>query len=60
MAEFQSPEQSLADMEEVTLKDLFVQFSSIQRNIDPSFTSVNQNIDEIRLELRHDLKQIRG
>ena len=46
-------------MEEVILKDLFVQLNSIQRNMDLSFTSVNQNMEEIKLELRHDLKQIR-
>ena len=27
--------------------------------MDLSFTSVNQNMEEIKLELRHDLKQIR-
>ena len=59
MAEFQLPEQSVVDMEEVTLKDLFVQLNSIQRNMDLSFTSVNQNMEEIKLELRHDVKQIR-
>ena len=59
IAEFQSPEQSVVDMEEVTLKDLFVQLNSIQKNMDSSFTSVNQNMEEIKLELRHDVKQIR-
>ena len=59
MAEFQSPEQSVVNMEEVTLKDLFVQFNSIQRNMGSNFTSVNQNIEEIKLELRHDVKQKR-
>ena len=34
MTEFQSPEQSVVDMEEVTLKDLSVQLSSNQRNMD--------------------------
>ena len=59
MAELQSPEQSVDDMEEVTLKDLFVHLNSIQRNMDSSFTSMNQNMEEIKLELRHDVKQIR-
>ena len=59
MAEFQPPEQSVVDMEEVTLKDLFVQLNSIQRNMDSSFTSVNQNMEEIIIKLRHDVKQIR-
>ena len=59
MAEFQSPEQSVDDMEEVTLKDLFVQLNSIQRNMDSSFTSMNQNMEELKLELRHDVKEIR-
>ena len=59
MAEFQSPEQSVVGMEEVTLKDLFVQLNSIQRNMDSRFTSVNQNKEKIKLELRHDVKQTR-
>ena len=51
MTEFQLPEQSVVDMEEVTLKNLFVQLNSIQRNMDSNFTSVNQNMEEIKLEL---------
>ena len=44
MAEFQSPEQSVID-------GSVFQLNSIQRNIDSSFTSVNSDMEEIKLEL---------
>ena len=51
MAEFLSPESSVDDMEEVTLKDPFFQLNSIQRNMDSRRKSVNQNTEEIKLKL---------
>ena len=43
-------------VEDVTLKDVFVQLNSMRRELDSSFTTVNRNMEEMRHELRHDMK----
>ena len=43
-------------VEDVTLKDVFVQLNSMRREMDSSFTMVNRDMEEMRHELRHDMK----
>ena len=45
-------------VEDVTLKDAFVQLNSMRREMDSSFTMVNRNMEEMRHELRHDMKKL--
>ena len=45
-------------VEGVTLKDVFVQLNSMLRELDSSFTMVNRNMEEMRHELRPDMKKL--
>ena len=51
MAEHQ---KSMEDVKEVTLKDVFVQLNSMKRDMDTSFTAVNENMEHIKHQLRND------
>ena len=56
MAEHQ---KCMEDVKEVTLKDVFVQLSSMKRDMDTSFTAVNENMEHIKHQLRNDIKLLR-
>ena len=56
MAEHQ---KSMEDVKEVTLKDVFVQLNSMKRDMDTSFTAVNENMEHIKHQLRNDIKLLR-
>ena len=45
-------------VEDVTLKDVFVQPNSMPNELDSSFTTVNRNMEEMRHELRHDMEKL--
>ena len=45
-------------VEDVTLKDVFVQLNSMRRELDSSFTMVNRNMEEMRQEFRRDMINI--
>ena len=56
MAEHQ---KSMEDVKDVTLKDVFVQLNSMKRDMDTSFTAVNENMEHIKHQLRNDIKLLR-
>ena len=49
----------MEDIKEVTLKDVFVQLISMKRDMDTSFTAVNENMEHIMHQLRNDIKLLR-
>ena len=50
----------MGDVKEVTLKDVFVQLNSMKRDLDTSFTAVNENMEHIKhIKLRNDIKLLR-
>ena len=46
-------------VEDVTLKDVFVQLNRMRRELDSSSTTVNRNMEEMRHELRQDMKKLK-
>ena len=59
MAEHQKSMEEVKEVKEVTLKGVFVQLNSIKRDIDASFIAVNENMEHIKHQLRHDIRLLR-
>ena len=56
MAEYQ---KSMEQVKEVTLKDVFVRLNSMKRDMDTSFTAVNENMEHIKHQLKNEFKLLR-
>ena len=47
------------DLEDTSLKDLFIQINCMKRDIDSGLDTVKTNMESLRLEIRHEMKMMR-
>ena len=47
------------DLENISLKDLFIQINSMKRDIDSGLHIIETNMESLRLEIQHDIEMMR-